>query len=64
MKKDEDFFPRACDMLGIDHHADVVFVDDTAENVDSARRFGWIAVHYTGAVGWRAEISAALSLEG
>lgn len=28
--------------------SDIVFIDDTLENVEGARRFGWQAIHWTG----------------
>ncbi|MDL2400099.1 HAD family hydrolase [Rhizobium mayense] len=28
--------------------SDIVFIDDVEENIDSARRFGWQAIHWTG----------------
>jgi putative hydrolase of the HAD superfamily len=61
-KRDEGFFPAACDALAIESSSSaVVFVDDTLPNVEAARRHGWRAVHFTKADGWRAEIDAALS---
>jgi len=30
--------------------SDIVFIDDVQENIESARRFGWQAIHWTGEI--------------
>ncbi len=60
-KRDDGFFPAACEVLGIDPASGVVFVDDTLPNVEAARRHGWTAVHFTKASAWRDEIERALA---
>jgi putative hydrolase of the HAD superfamily len=62
MKSDPAFFPIASDRLGIDGDGTkVVFVDDSADNVEAARRHGGTAVHFRRTSDWRTEVSAALS---
>jgi putative hydrolase of the HAD superfamily len=61
VKADRQFFPVACDQLGLDRHdRSVVFVDDALANVESARRHGWTAVHFTPDT-WHADVSDAFS---
>lgn len=46
-KPSAEFFCRASKIM---NRTEIVFVDDRAENVDAARRFGWTAIHATD--GW------------
>jgi putative hydrolase of the HAD superfamily len=65
MKKDPEFYPAAHCQIGIpENDRDVVFVDDSPENVEAARRHGWTALHFSKARDWHGEIGAALSRPG
>jgi putative hydrolase of the HAD superfamily len=62
VKSDPDFYVRAADVLGADGPlGTVVFLDDTAANVDAARRHGWSAVHFRQDSDWRGAVDAALT---
>ena len=61
VKTDPAFFPAACRLLAINESDHVVFVDDSVENVEAARRFGWTAVHFIASGDWRTEIDTALA---
>ncbi len=62
MKNDPRFYPAACDHLGLARDTPVVFLDDSAENVAVATRYGWTAVHYTDGAQWRHDVAGALGL--
>jgi HAD superfamily hydrolase (TIGR01509 family) len=65
MKKDPEFFPAAHRQIGIpENDRDVVFVDDSPENVEAARRHGWTALRFSKADDWHDEIVAALARLG
>ena len=57
IKPDPRIYAIACERFGVDP-ADAVFVDDRADNVDSARRFGLRSIQFTDSVRLRAELSA------
>jgi putative hydrolase of the HAD superfamily len=62
VKRDDGFFAAACVLLDVEPASRaVVFVDDTIANVDAARRYGWGALHFMKADGWRDEIDGALT---
>lgn len=44
-KPDQDFFRLATAKAGVEPH-EIMFIDDAAENIEGARRFGWNAVHW------------------
>lgn len=46
-KPDAEFYRQATDRAGA-QPARIVLVDDTLENVEAARQFGWQAIHWTG----------------
>ena len=46
MKPDTPFYAYVTDQLVIPRD-EIMFVDDSAANVDAARTFGWRALHYT-----------------
>jgi putative hydrolase of the HAD superfamily len=61
-KPEPTFFVAASDRLQRDFGSErVVFVDDALENVEAARRHGWIAVHADAGVGWHHEVDVALA---
>ena len=64
-KHDRQFFDVASKRLGLaeDQRPSVVFVDDTAKNVEVARSFGWRAVHASGDRPWRQEVAELLGLQ-
>lgn len=49
-KPSPEFYRLAGERAGAEP-SDIVLVDDTPDNVDAARAFGWRAVHWTGEVG-------------
>jgi putative hydrolase of the HAD superfamily len=60
-KDHPQFFVAASDLLGIPRHShSVVFVDDSPENVEVARRHGWTGIDYVKEEGWRSAITQAL----
>ena len=46
-KPSEEFYAQATRGARVSA-ADIVFIDDTLENIEGARRFGWQAIHWTG----------------
>jgi 2-haloacid dehalogenase len=56
-KPDPRIFDELCRRFGLEP-ARVVFVDDRAENVEGARRYGLTGVLFVSAVSLRAELSA------
>ena len=65
VKSDPDFYDRAERRLGIaGHGGTVVFLDDTAVNVEAARRHGWAGIHFCAGTDWRGEVGAALARAG
>lgn len=61
LKSDPAFYPAASRTLGLQRDDTVVFVDDTADNVEAARRYGWSAVHFDKDGDWRGQITSAFS---
>jgi putative hydrolase of the HAD superfamily len=60
-KDHPQFFVAASDHLGIPRHSrSVVFVDDSPENVEVARRHGWTGIDYVKDDGWKSTITQAL----
>ena len=39
-KPDQEFFEKVCDQLGVDDKRQILFWDDSLENVEAAREFG------------------------
>lgn len=61
VKSDPDFYRRADRRLGIaETGAPVVFLDDTAANIDAAVRHGWAGIHFAPGTDWRAAVGTAL----
>jgi putative hydrolase of the HAD superfamily len=61
VKSDPAFYDRADRRLGVaELGASVVFLDDTAANVDTAVRHGWTGVHFVPDSDWRGAVAAAL----
>ncbi len=61
VKTDPDFYNRAERRLGIGGHGGtVVFLDDTASNVEAALRHGWVGIHFAKDRDWQGEVGAAL----
>lgn len=56
LKPDPRIFTYTAGHLGIEP-AETLFIDDSSENVDSARSLGFQAWHYTSAVALRAELA-------
>ena len=64
-KKERAFYERAELHLGIvGGGSAVVFLDDTLENIDAARRHGWTGVHFTPDGDWRRDVTEALDRAG
>jgi putative hydrolase of the HAD superfamily len=61
LKSDPAFYRAAAQTLGLDDHDTVVFVDDTLDNVEAARLYGWSAVHFTKNNDWHSQITSAFS---
>jgi HAD superfamily hydrolase (TIGR01509 family) len=62
LKSDPAFYPAAERWLGIEARSgQVVFVDDSLENVAAAERHGWLGVHFERHLDWRAQIGSALA---
>lgn len=60
-KSERLFYERAERQLGITERGPtVVFLDDTLENVQVARRHGWTGIHFTVGGNWRNEVDEAL----
>lgn len=55
-KPAQDFFRLATEKAGAPPE-DIVFLDDTLENVDAARMFGWHAVHWTAGMALKTAIA-------
>jgi putative hydrolase of the HAD superfamily len=64
VKGDDGFYSRAERHLGLEPGAAVVFLDDTAANVEAASAHGWTGIHFTGDGDWRDEVDAALARAG
>jgi putative hydrolase of the HAD superfamily len=47
-KPSDEFYAKATEGVKASP-ADIVFIDDVLENIEGARRFGWQAIHWTGA---------------
>jgi putative hydrolase of the HAD superfamily len=61
LKNDMAFYPAAERWLGIDASRDrIVFVDDSQQNVEAARRQGWEGVHFDKQGDWHSQIDSAL----
>ena len=64
-KHDERFFALASARLGLVEGAPApVLLDDDLRNVETARRCGWSAVHFTGEAGWQVDVVRALRVAG
>lgn len=63
-KSDRQFFEVVTAKLGLspDQRSSVVFVDDTYENIEVARSFGWRTVHATASESWHPEVKKLLAL--
>jgi putative hydrolase of the HAD superfamily len=60
-KSEQLFYERAEKQLGIaEPGPSVVFLDDTLDNVEVARRHGWTSIHFTVGGDWRNEVDGAL----
>jgi putative hydrolase of the HAD superfamily len=60
-KDHPQFFVAAGELLGIPRHSrSVVFVDDSPDNVEVARRHGWTGIHYGKGDHWKSAITQAL----
>ena len=57
LKPDPAFYARACDQFGL-APADVLFFDDSAANIASAREFGFDVHHFTDPAGVRPALEA------
>jgi FMN phosphatase YigB (HAD superfamily) len=63
VKSDPAFYPLAEQRLDIEGHGqDVVFVDDSYENIDAAETHGWRGVLFNKRFDWRSQIASALAL--
>lgn len=64
-KDDLRFFEAASTELGLtpNERQSVVFVDDTLINVETARTFGWRAIHATSDGSWRQEVTSLFELD-
>ncbi|WP_026381503.1 HAD family hydrolase [Afifella pfennigii] len=58
IKPDEKIYRRHAEIFGLEPAA-TLFIDDSAANVEGARRVGWRAVHFTGAEKLRADLEEA-----
>ncbi len=58
-KPDADYFARAQARLPVAAPGEVVFLDDTAANVEAARAHGWRAFHFKAAADLRAALRAS-----
>jgi HAD superfamily hydrolase (TIGR01509 family) len=61
VKSDPGFYERAERRLGLVGGAPVVFLDDTAANIDAATRHGWTGIHFVPGRDWRDAVAAALA---
>lgn len=62
LKDDPRFYPAASELLGLPaRDPAVVFADDSPQNVQTAREYGWTGVHFVRQADWRQEIGSALS---
>jgi FMN phosphatase YigB (HAD superfamily) len=64
VKGDGGFYSRAERHLGLEPGAPVVFLDDTAANVEMASTQGWTGIHFAQDGEWRDEVDAALAGAG
>jgi HAD superfamily hydrolase (TIGR01509 family) len=60
VKSDPDFYVRAERHLGLVPRTAVVFLDDTAANVEAAGRYGWTGILFTESSDWRRQVASAL----
>jgi FMN phosphatase YigB (HAD superfamily) len=61
LKSEPEFYDRADRRLGVaDGGASVVFLDDTAGNIDTAVRHGWTGIHFVPDEDWRGAVAGAL----
>jgi FMN phosphatase YigB (HAD superfamily) len=60
VKSDADFYARAERHLGLAPRTSVVFLDDTAANVQTSTRHGWTGIHFTRDGDWRRQVATAL----
>lgn len=61
VKADLEFYPIADVQIGTSRQRDsVVFVDDTAENVEAACRHGWRGIHFEKSSTWQSTIDDSL----
>ena len=63
IKSDPAFYPAAERWLDIGIRGnDVVFIDDSFENIEVAKTYGWSGVHFSMQSDWRAVIASALAI--
>jgi HAD superfamily hydrolase (TIGR01509 family) len=61
VKSDAAFYDSAERLLGLDGTGcRVVFLDDTAANVEAANRYGWTGIHFTPDGDWQRLVTDAL----
>ena len=63
-KNDSKFFGIASEQLGVamDQRANVLFIDDTIDNVCQAGASGWTAIHADAGLAWIIEAERRLGL--
>jgi 2-haloacid dehalogenase/putative hydrolase of the HAD superfamily len=57
MKPDPAFYAHACETFGL-APGEVLFIDDSAANIEGARRFGFDAHHFTDPAALRPALEA------